>query len=121
MQRTRVKNAWGLNEPDIRKVTVWIYGLEDPRTGEIRYVGRSANPEGRMAGHCSVSAARAVYDWTSELRQLGLKPILRFLLQVKPGEDAARAEGDEILRRPGLLNDRRPNGRLPKKPNGKAA
>lgn len=28
-----------------------IYALSDPRTGEVRYVGKANDPKGRLRGH----------------------------------------------------------------------
>lgn len=81
-----------LNEPDVRSVTVYIYALCEPGTGEIRYVGRSANPPQRLAHHRGKDAARYVHDWIRELEASGATPIIRVLCIVRPGEDAAPHE-----------------------------
>lgn len=56
----------------------FIYGLIDPRTAEIRYVGRSRNPQLRLSGHLHSSRnpayGSAVCSWIRELFQEGLEP-----------------------------------------------
>lgn len=74
---------------DVRSVPVFIYGLADPVTGEIRYVGKSANPKGRVGSHGARSGARQVREWIASLRT---KPALVILLRVEPGQDASVAE-----------------------------
>ena len=65
-----------------RKVylTATVYGLCDPRTNELRYVGCTAQPLiTRLAGHCTPKAAwidgnLPKYTWVQELIASGLKP-----------------------------------------------
>lgn len=60
---------------------VYIYGLKDPRTGLIRYVGKSERPEQRYLNH------KANYDkvnlhkyyWIKQLRDAGLDPQMLIL------------------------------------------
>ena len=59
---------------------VSIYGLCDPITGEIRYVGKSTSPKARLAGHISegkVGTRTAVARWIFSI--LPLKPRLTIL------------------------------------------
>lgn len=67
-----------------------IYGLVDPRTGAIRYVGRSDDPELRLKRHCLYHSNSRKSVWIQELQALGLQPQLRIL------ENVAQ---DEALRR----------------------
>jgi hypothetical protein len=59
--------------------TVYIYALTDPRTGEIRYVGKTVDLKKRQnfhncpSMHQKGSCRRA---WVMELRELGLRPKL---------------------------------------------
>jgi GIY-YIG catalytic domain len=57
----------------------WIYALTEPETGEIRYVGRSPNVEGRYNTHCSRKASPRVREWVTDLATRGLKPKLERL------------------------------------------
>jgi hypothetical protein len=85
-----------LNEPDIRDVTVYIYGLVDPRDLSLRYVGKSANPRLRVNYHASEGGGLRTYHWIWTLRVLGFEPLLQTLRVMPPGEDAAAAEREEI-------------------------
>lgn len=75
-----------------------IYSLHDPRTGQIRYIGRTiAPPKRRLINH----VAEARHDtsqwhtpkcqWIRELLALGLRPILR-VLEAGTGDGWATAE-----------------------------
>lgn len=76
-----------LGFPDVRNVPVCIYALTDP-DGSVRYIGKSVNPTKRLSSHMSRSAASPVYRWASFLRSHGLRPGLRILHVVPPGQDA---------------------------------
>lgn len=62
---------------------VFIYALSDPRTGKIRYVGKTTDPKGRLQGHVSKSYQRFSTDhktcWIRGLRLEGLRPELHIL------------------------------------------
>lgn len=53
-----------------------IYGLTDPRTGEVRYIGRTKGPLAlRVIGHCSERRSnKAKVAWIAELKALDLRP-----------------------------------------------
>lgn len=73
----------------------YIYGLEDPRTGEIRYVGKTVQKlSKRIESHCTPSklAARTHKNsWLKNLRNEGLKPEA-VVIQVLPEADLSTAE-----------------------------
>lgn len=54
-----------------------IYGLADPQSGEIRYIGVSHNPKKRYLSHLSTSKTRKTYkdNWIFSLLEKNLKPI----------------------------------------------
>lgn len=54
--------------------TVYIYALEDPEAGDVRYVGRSVAPHLRYFAHLSAATNALMATWIRELRQRGLKP-----------------------------------------------
>jgi len=59
-----------------RVVDVWVYGLVDPRTDQIRYVGQSVDPVERLAAHleeCYQEQSEKA-EWIQELKKLGLVP-----------------------------------------------
>jgi hypothetical protein len=74
---------------DVRAVPVFIYGLADPGTMTVRYVGKSANPKARFSSHLSGQSYR-LRHWLRSLN--GVKPRLLILLRVEPGEDCSEAE-----------------------------
>lgn len=66
-----------------------IYSLIDPRTGEIRYVGKANNPTLRLRRHLRQDVVRHNNHrthWLTQLQKEGLEPILRILEQV-PSEN----------------------------------
>lgn len=70
---------------------VYIYVLYDPRTDEIRYVGKSVNPKARLRAH--ITAARnGAYDhhtsrWICKLLAEGVEPELAIVDEVSEGDD----------------------------------
>ena len=55
---------------------VFIYSLSDPRTGEIRYVGKTVNLKRRLYGHLYDDEKTHKSAWIKSLKRLGLKPQL---------------------------------------------
>jgi hypothetical protein len=71
-----------------------VYGLEDPRTGRIRYVGQSIDIKFRYRRHLDAShycGNRLKANWIAGLRELGLYPRL-----VTLGECRNLLELDEL-------------------------
>jgi hypothetical protein len=61
---------------------IYIYCLRDPRSGDVRYVGKTNNPKKRRVTHYAQSMlehGRAKTKWVLELRSLGLRPELHVL------------------------------------------
>ena len=56
-----------------------IYTILDPRSEEVRYVGRTKNPNRRIREHLSDPCSEGLRRWFSELSGLGLKPIMRII------------------------------------------
>jgi hypothetical protein len=52
----------------------YIYGLHDPRTGELRYIGKSDRPRERLQNQMNERADTHRCHWLNELRSLGLRP-----------------------------------------------
>jgi hypothetical protein len=76
-------------------VTTFIYGLVDPRTGFVRYVGKAYNPKRRRQAHMNPSSLRPKTrknHWIKSLLNDGRKPELILLEQIKEceWEDAER-------------------------------
>lgn len=71
-------------------MAVFIYGLHCPLSGEIRYIGKSVNPQKRLRAHISCAVRHAADHHTSRwIRRLAasdLAPSLVILHEVGPGE-----------------------------------
>ncbi len=56
----------------------WVYGLLDPRTGELRYVGKTVKGEYRLSCHVSEAKvggrATKKKQWIRSLLKVGLRP-----------------------------------------------
>lgn len=84
----------------------FIYGLYDPRTEELRYIGKSDRPAGRLANQLNEHANTHRCHWIQELRALALTPVQVILDACPPGSDwqaierryiaAARADGHRL-------------------------
>jgi len=60
--------------------TVYIYTLADPRTGEVRYVGKTFDLRQRFFDHiCKSKKTDKRKSWIKSLRNLGLKPVMEVL------------------------------------------
>lgn len=83
-----------------------VYGLLDPTTGFIRYIGATSRslPD-RLANHLSMSRKRRsrLYVWMSELIAQGLRPQI-ILLQTVDVTSLEMAEKRHIIAYPDLLN-----------------
>ena len=71
-------------------MAVFIYGLHCPLSGEIRYIGKSVNPQKRLRAHISC-AIRGAADhhtsrWIRRLSASDLAPSLVILHEVGPDE-----------------------------------
>jgi hypothetical protein len=64
--------------------TTFIYCLRDPLTEEIRYVGKSDNPDRRLLQHIRESANNKYPKdrWINSLLTRGLRPILEILEEI---------------------------------------
>jgi hypothetical protein len=84
-----------------------IYGLTDPRTGEVRYIGKANDAAKRLQGHLRDERRRQtpLYSWVRKLA--GREPTPRLIVLEVCGADwreperrliaTARARGDRIL------------------------
>lgn len=54
----------------------YIYGLHDPRTGELRYIGKSIRPLERLGNHINERSDTHRGHWIAELTRLKLRPVL---------------------------------------------
>jgi hypothetical protein len=63
--------------------TTFIYTLHCPKSGDVKYVGKSNNPKTRLSKHIQLSGNN--YDknkWIIDLKSLNLKPILLIIDEV---------------------------------------
>lgn len=78
---------------------VTLYGLLDPRTGDLRYIGRTNDPDQRLADHRHVARNNKrdshLYTWYRSLLEEDLEPELTILARVHP-EDAVEMEYELI-------------------------
>lgn len=81
---------------DIREQPVYIYGLSDPETGEVRYIGKSHVPRVRQVG-LRVGGSDGVRGWLKTLQAAGRRARLVHLKRVPPGENASEWEGRFIV------------------------
>jgi group I intron endonuclease len=63
---------------------VFIYGLVDPITNELRYIGKSINPKVRLRKHISERSIHDSYKdrWLRKIINLGVKPELIIIDEV---------------------------------------
>lgn len=57
----------------------FIYALKDPTTNEVRYIGKSDNPEARIYHHCATRIGSRKTKWIKSLIERGLRPELIIL------------------------------------------
>tara|TARA_R110000868_G_scaffold118456_3_gene314121 strand:+ start:2105 stop:2767 length:663 start_codon:yes stop_codon:yes gene_type:complete len=62
--------------------TTFIYTLNDPDTNEVRYVGKSDNPQKRLYMHLWRESKTHKWSWIKSLKDKGLTPLLEVLDEV---------------------------------------
>jgi len=77
---------------------VEIYGLIDPRTGIIRYIGKANDSLLRLKSHLRDSKTRntPVYFWIRKLNSIGLHPEIKVLSVV--GKEDWKSEEIKIIK-----------------------
>lgn len=74
-----------------------IYGLFDPDTHELRYIGKANNSAKRFIGHLrEIRRKTPLYFWIEKLRNQGKQPTMR-VLEICPYEDWERSERQHIF------------------------
>jgi len=81
---------------ELRGLPHFVYALTDPRTGHVRYVGLSHQPEIRFKAHVA-TVSRSTKQWVLELRSLGLKPDMLILCGPESQAVAAQSEAQCII------------------------
>lgn len=77
----------------VERKAVAIYGLYDPRTGALRYIGKAKDPEKRLSSHLrpsSLGRPFPVAAWCRELLAVGLRPRLEVLTWARDWHIAER-------------------------------
>lgn len=92
--RTRVSGGYEVQDGYARFVTCdehepagrlcYIYGLIDPVTEQVRYVGKSQRPRERLANHLNERKPCHRTNWLQSLKRQGLRPKLVILAEVYP-------------------------------------
>lgn len=70
-----------------------IYGLYDPESGALRYIGKTISPKKRLAQHCRGNANQMhmpVVRWCRDLRLRSLSPRMEVLTWCRDWETAER-------------------------------
>jgi len=73
----------------------YVYTLNDPDTGEIRYVGKTIKPQIRLRQHCSSFANQPhsyKWHWIKSLLDRGLKPVMVIVETCATNEQANASE-----------------------------
>jgi len=77
-----------------------IYVLIDPRSGAVKYVGKTTNPQQRKSAHDRGSegaSSEALNTWFTDLEANGLKPIMTVLMSGLDEPTGAAKETEMIL------------------------
>lgn len=75
--------------------TTFIYGLVDPVTNQLRYIGKSDNPRVRYRKHVTDKSGSHKSNWIQQLRKSGQLPWM-IIIDVVPSCDWQRYERDLI-------------------------
>lgn len=95
----------GMNSDPTAAPIKWvIYGLIDPRNGEVRYVGWTTNLKRRMREHLTPKKRETDYktNWVRNLRAEGLAPRVRVLEYGSGPYDAAEQFWISVYREAGV-------------------
>jgi len=87
--RATRKNASGGGGSKAEK-EVSIYSLTDPRTGLVRYIGKSNNPKKRLGYHLRIPPSCGMRRWIDELRSMELEPVLEVIERALEWEEPER-------------------------------
>lgn len=71
--------------------TIYIYGLVDPRTQELRYVGKTNNIKQRYSFHLTSRKRTHVSNWIKNLKTSGIKPEI-FVIEESDKDNWREAE-----------------------------
>lgn len=79
-------------------MTIYIYHLCCPDTGEVRYIGKSNSPKHRLTRHLQASKNPQNYAqrWIATLLRAGKKPLLEIAKELSPEENWQEVERSAI-------------------------
>lgn len=80
-------------DPTIDMTVNYIYGLCDPETGEVRYIGKSMRPRERLQNHMNEKSKCHRSHWLQSLKRRGLVPdmvILETVCGLWPWQESER-------------------------------
>lgn len=63
--------------------TVYIYFLSEPDTGDIRYIGKTIRPEGRLRNHINDRSKCHRTNWIKSLAHRGLEPVMTIVEEIR--------------------------------------
>lgn len=66
---------------------IYIYGLIDPITAEVRYIGKSIRPKERLTNHMNEVSNCHRSHWLQSLKSIGLKPEMVILEELDGASD----------------------------------
>jgi GIY-YIG catalytic domain len=64
-------------------MTVYIYGLYEPDTGALRYIGKSIRPHQRLRNHINDKSKCHRTNWIQSLVARGLEPELQIIEEIR--------------------------------------
>lgn len=85
----------------------YVYGLLDPGTATIFYIGTSFNPENRLTGHRSTRSGSSAGQRCREIIAAGRKPELVILHKCSSQNEALLIEHRLVSESPALANQAR--------------
>ena len=71
---------------------IYIYGLIDPNTAEVRYIGKSIRPKERLTNHMNDVSNCHRSHWLQSLKSKGLKPEMVILEEMDGESDWQSSE-----------------------------
>lgn len=84
--------------------SIYIYGLVCPFSNEIKYIGKSIQPEVRLQQHAISRWNKPLSNWIRELKSKNTSPYIKVLNTFVNDEEATKEERKLIKQTPNLFN-----------------